>query len=318
MQTDHQIQRELEALLEFHLEVGIDSFLGDAPIDWVARSVELASAQRQAHAARTQPQSRPSAGGPAAGAQRPGASAAVPASPGLHSPSAAALGSPPQGEAVAAQQGKPANSTPGLPTAQTVQMARDMAASARNLDELRGRLVEFNGCSLSLTAKNLVFCDGNPEAKVMLVGDAPGREEDQQGKPFVGRSGQLLDQMLRAIGLDRSSAYIGNVVPWRPPGDRTPTQQETELCKPFVVRQIELAAPEVLVLLGAASAKTLMGATDGIRKLRGNWMTYPVAGRDIACIATYDPAYLLKSPIEKRFAWKDFMAIRHRLSHSPE
>ncbi len=191
--------------------------------------------------------------------------------------------------------------------------SQDLAATAPTLEELRSCLSGFDGCNLKLTAKKLVFADGNPQAKLMFVGEAPGRDEDLQGLPFVGRSGQLLDRMLGAIGLDRSSAYIANVVPWRPPGNRTPTPQETEICKPFILRQIELVNPDVLVFLGAASAKTLLGVQDGIRKMRGRWMTYPCKGREISAIATYHPAYLLRSPLEKRLSWRDFLAIKQKL-----
>lgn len=201
-----------------------------------------------------------------------------------------------------------------LPDREAIGAARDMAARCASLSELQACLESFEGCNLKLTAKNLVFADGNPQARLMFVGEAPGRDEDLQGRPFVGRSGQLLDRMLAAIGVDRSSAYIANVVPWRPPGNRTPTPQETEICKPFIMRQIELVNPDVLVFLGAASAKTLLNEKDGIRKMRGRWMTYRSASRDIDAIATYHPAYLLRSPLEKRLSWRDFLAIRQKLA----
>eukprot|EP00903_Cladosiphon_okamuranus_P001108 g1106.t1 len=205
-----------------------------------------------------------------------------------------------------------------LPDAAIIAAARDLAAGAATLEDLQGCLAAFEGCNLKLTAKKLVFADGNPQARLMFVGEAPGRDEDLQGKPFVGRSGQLLDRMLGAIGLDRSSAYIANVVPWRPPGNRTPTPQETEICKPFILRQIELVNPDVLVFLGAASAKTLLGVEDGIRKMRGRWMAYPGKGKEIAAIATYHPAYLLRSPLEKRLSWRDFLSIKARLAGTCE
>lgn len=193
-------------------------------------------------------------------------------------------------------------------------MAREQASSTGSLADLRACLEAFDGCNLKRTAKSLVFADGNPNARVMFIGEAPGRDEDLQGKPFVGRSGQLLDRMLKAIGLDRSQVYIANTVPWRPPGNRTPTPQETEICRPFIQRQIELVNPDVVVFLGAASAKTLLGVQDGIRKMRGRWMTYPVAGRQVAALATYHPAYLLRSPLEKRLSWRDFLSVKSKLS----
>jgi uracil-DNA glycosylase family 4 len=194
-----------------------------------------------------------------------------------------------------------------------VLAARQEAASAPSLDALRAILEGFEGCALRSTATRLVFGDGSPSARVMLVGEAPGREEDLEGRPFVGRSGHLLDRMLAAIGLDRGGAYIANLVPWRPPGNRTPTPQEAAVCKPFLERQIELVDPEILVCLGAPSAQALLGAKDGILKLRGRWMTYEAGGRRIRAMATLHPAYLLRQPVQKRFAWRDFRAIASAL-----
>ena len=160
----------------------------------------------------------------------------------------------------------------------------------------------------------MVFADGNPAARVMFVGEAPGYEEDMSGTPFVGRSGKLLDRMMAAIGLDRTSAYIANVVPWRPPGNRTPTPQETAICLPFVRRQIELANPDVLVCLGGPSMQTLLGTRDGITRMRGRWFPYDTGTREIRAIATFHPAFLLRSPLQKRLAWRDFMAIKKALA----
>ena len=196
---------------------------------------------------------------------------------------------------------------------EAVMAARDQAAAAGSLEDLRSVLDRFEGCALKRTAKSLVFSDGNPGARVMLVGEAPGRDEDIAGKPFVGRSGQLLDKMLAAIGLSRSDAYIANVIPWRPPGNRTPSPQETEICRPFIERQIELAAPDVLVLLGGASAKQLLRTQDGIMRLRGTWRNYRAGERDIEAIATLHPAYLLRQPVQKRLAWRDFLEIQRKL-----
>jgi DNA polymerase len=194
-----------------------------------------------------------------------------------------------------------------------VLAAREQAGSAPSLEALRAILERFEGCALKATATRLVFGDGSATARVMLVGEAPGREEDLEGRPFVGRSGQLLDRMLAAIGLDRGSAYIANLVPWRPPGNRTPTPQEAAVCKPFLERQIELVDPDVLVCLGAPSAQALLGAKDGILKLRGRWMTYETGSRRICAMATLHPAYLLRQPVQKRFAWRDFRAIASAL-----
>jgi DNA polymerase len=190
--------------------------------------------------------------------------------------------------------------------------AREAAATAATLDDLRAILAQFEGCALRITAKQLVFADGNPAGRVMLVGEAPGRDEDIQGLPFVGRSGKLLDLMLAAIGLDRTSVYIANIVPWRPPGNRTPTSQESQICMPFIRRQIELADPDILVCLGGPSAQGLLGVKDGIMRARGRWFPYQ-STRDIRAIATFHPAFLLRSPLQKRIAWRDFLAIRKAL-----
>jgi len=159
-----------------------------------------------------------------------------------------------------------------------------------------------------------VFSDGNPQARLMLVGEAPGREEDLEGKPFVGSSGQLLDRMLEAIGLDRNSVYVANVVPWRPPGNRTPTPQEIAICRPFIERQIELAAPEFLVCLGGPATSNLLGIKDGILKVRGRWFGYSMRdGREIRALPTLHPAYLLRQPLQKRLGWRDFRLLRRAL-----
>jgi DNA polymerase len=191
--------------------------------------------------------------------------------------------------------------------------AREAARTAPTLEALRALLEKFDGCALKSTATGLVFADGNPQARVMFVGEAPGREEDIEGLPFVGRSGKLLDRMIAAIGLDRSSAYIANVIPWRPPGHRTPTPQETQICLPFIQRQIELVNPDVLVTLGNPSTQTLLSTREGIMKTRGRWFDYDTGTRVIRAIATFHPAYLLRSPSYKRMAWQDLRAIAKAL-----
>ncbi len=196
-----------------------------------------------------------------------------------------------------------------------VRAASDLARGADSLDALRAALAGFEGCALKKTAKNLVFADGTPQARVMFVGEAPGRDEDLQGKPFVGRSGRLLDLMLKAVGLDRAAnAYIANIVPWRPPGNRTPTPQEAAACHPFIARQIELCDPDVLVCLGGPSVQALLGVKDGILRTRGRWFTYNTGKRDIRALATLHPAYLLRQPLQKRLAWRDFKALRKALA----
>ena len=195
-----------------------------------------------------------------------------------------------------------------------IMSAREAARTAPSLEVLRALLEKFDGCALKFTATRLVFADGNPQARIMFVGEAPGREEDIEGLPFVGRSGKLLDRMIAAIGLDRGNAYIANVIPWRPPGNRTPTPQETQICLPFIQRQIELVNPDVLVTLGNPSTQTLLSTREGIMKTRGRWFDYDTGTRKIRALATFHPAYLLRSPLEKRFAWRDFVAIKKALS----
>ena len=188
--------------------------------------------------------------------------------------------------------------------------ASEIAAAAPDLVSLKAALERFEGCALKRTSTQLVFSDGVPGSRVMLVGEGPGGDEDRIGKPFVGRAGQLLDRMLAAIGLDRTKVYIANVVPWRPPGNRVPTPEETQICLPFIRRQIELADPEILVCLGAHSAQTLLGVKSGITRARGAWLTYQRDdGRAIRAIPMLHPAYLLRQPAQKRLAWVDMRAL---------
>jgi uracil-DNA glycosylase len=198
-----------------------------------------------------------------------------------------------------------------------IASAREAARTAPTLEALRALLETFEGCALKNTATRLVFADGNPEARIMFVGEAPGRDEDIEGLPFVGRSGKLLDRMIAAIGLDRSKAYIANVIPWRPPGNRTPTPQETQICLPFIQRQIELVNPDVLVTLGNPSTQTLLSTRDGIMKTRGKWFDYDTGTRTIRAMATFHPAYLLRSPSYKRMSWQDLRAIAKVLEQAP-
>lgn len=193
------------------------------------------------------------------------------------------------------------------------------ATACNSLGEIAAALDAFEACPLRKTATRLCFSDGNPEARVMLVGEAPGRDEDIQGKPFVGRSGQLLDKMLAAIGLSRmaedreSAVFITNVIFWRPPGNRTPTEAETQMCLPFLLRTIELQKPDVIVCLGATPAHRLTGRNDGILKMRGKWVTANVSGRNIPLLPTLHPAYLLRQPAQKRLSWRDLLSLRQML-----
>jgi DNA polymerase len=217
-----------------------------------------------------------------------------------------------------AYQGMPARSTgessSGVAPAAVIS-AREAAKAATDLATLRAALEEFDGCALKKTATNLVFADGNPAARVMLIGEAPGADEDRQGKPFVGVSGQLLDRMMAAIGLDRSTFYITNVCFWRPPGNRKPTEAELAAQLPFVTRHIELVQPQVLVLVGGSSAQGLLGLNDGITRLRGRWFDYtsPLLAAPIPTIPIFHPAYLLRQPGLKREAWRDLLKLQQRL-----
>ena len=197
-----------------------------------------------------------------------------------------------------------------------IQSAREAARTAPTLEALRALMETFDGCALKHTATKLVFADGNPQARVMFVGEAPGRDEDIEGLPFVGRSGKLLDRMITAIELDRSSVYIANVIPWRPPGNRTPTPQETQICLPFIQRQIELVNPDVLVTLGNPSTQTLLSTREGIMRTRGRWFDYDTGTRTIRALPTFHPAYLLRSPSYKRMSWQDLRAIAKALAPS--
>src|SRR5690606_10510865 len=185
--------------------------------------------------------------------------------------------------------------------------------SAQTLDELRALLDSYDGCGLKLRATQLVFADGNPEARIMLIGEAPGAEEDRQGKPFVGRSGQLLDRMLAAIGLDRTKVYIANTVPWRPPGNRAPTPEEMTLCLPFLYRQVELVAPKLVLTLGGSAMQTIFGTTSGIIKMRGKWSDISIGSHQVSAIPTLHPAYLLRTPAAKQQAWEDMLSLKLKI-----
>jgi uracil-DNA glycosylase family 4 len=198
--------------------------------------------------------------------------------------------------------------------AAVAQGAREIAAACTSLAELEAALAAFDGCGLRETALNLCFADGNPKARLMLIGEAPGAEEDRQGKPFVGASGKLLDRMLATIGLDRGSVYITNVIYWRPPGNRSPTQAEIAACQPFLERQIALLEPDLIVFVGGIAARALLGVNEGVTKLRGRRFAYVAQdGRSIPAMVMFHPAYLLRTPAQKRLAWRDLLAIRSQL-----
>ncbi|MCJ9427575.1 uracil-DNA glycosylase [Kordiimonas marina] len=211
---------------------------------------------------------------------------------------------------------KPVAAKPVQPVEGAGQAAAEQAAAACNtLEELEAALGAFDGGNLKRQAKNTVFADGVPGAPLMIVGEAPGADEDREGKPFVGVSGQLLDRMLNAAGFDRTeNAYISNIVPWRPLGNRTPDQAIITMCLPFIRRHIELAKPKVVLMLGGVPAKALLGSEDGITRLRGKWRELEIGGQKIAALPAYHPAYLLRQPHLKGFAWRDLLSVKEKLA----
>jgi uracil-DNA glycosylase len=264
------------AALAWLVEMGADEAVGEVPVDRFAAHTAALEAKAAAPRPSPAPAARPGPVQPPKAVPRP---AARPGSDGLAD-------------------------------------ARAIAAACTSLRDIAAALGAFDACPLQRTATNLVYTDGNPAARVLFIGEAPGREEDLQGLPFVGRSGQLLDRMLGHIGLSRTAedpaaaALITNVIYWRPPGNRKPTEAETLMCLPFAARTIELVDPEIIVCLGATPTQRLLGTTEGILRLRGNWMSYALAHRTIPVLPTLHPAYLLRQPAQKRLAWRDFLELR--------
>ena len=287
MSETYDERRDLIAHLDFHTEAGVDIALDDHPHD---RFVEVEASSPVPNAAAVQDRGEPA---PIA-VKRP--------LPGYDP-------SPPAEKPPTRTFGRSASAKPEAAAGD----ARERAKDCTTLEELEALLATFDGCPLKFTAKNLVFADGNPSAKLMFVGEAPGADEDRIGKPFMGRSGQLLDRMMAAIGLDRTGAYVTNIVPWRPPGNRNPTPQEVAICRPFIERQIELAGPDLIVCLGSPATQALTGTKDGILKARGRFYPYQVGSREIRALATLHPAYLLRQPVQKRLAWRDFRLLRNAL-----
>ena len=191
--------------------------------------------------------------------------------------------------------------------------AMEIAARCNTLAELKAALEAFDGSQLKKLAHSTVFADGSPASRIMLIGEAPGHDEDKAGLPFVGRAGKLLDRMMAAIGLDRTSFYIINVMPWRPPDNRNPDPGEVAMCIPFLRRHIELAQPKLLILLGAVSARHVLGLNDGIMKLRGRWLEYRIGTEMIPVLPTLHPAYLLRQPAHKKLAWRDLQAAADKM-----
>jgi len=266
-------------VLRWHLDVGVDETIGPDPVN------QFTLAQRSVQASATPPTS----------------SGVFPSK------------SPPAGSTIVS---RPENSGPGPSGEEAVKSAYEQAEQAKTIDDLRTALETFDGCALKKTATNLVFYNGDPKARLMLVGEAPGAQEDRQGEPFVGPSGALLDKMLTSIDISRADVLVSNTVFWRPPGNRTPTPQETAVCMPFVERLIELVDPDVLVTLGGPAAKALLGETQGVGRLRGRWFTFETArmSHPIDTTAMFHPAYLLRTPSQKRATWQDLLRIQDKLT----
>jgi len=278
----------MAALLAWWREMGVDCALDETASDWLAGDEAVPGRAFTLQQQEIQP--TPAAGAP------------------VGSPAHAPATGPVPAEAREAPR-----RFPTAPPDAAALSARDAARSAATLDALRAVLERFDGCALKATAKSLCFFRGRPDARLMIVGEAPGREEDLEGKPFVGRAGQLLDKMLVAIGLGEDDVHITNVVYWRPPGNRTPTPQEIQVCRPFLERQIELVAPDVLMTLGGPAATALLGIEGGIMRARGRWRELEIGGRSVPVMPTLHPAYLLRTPLGKRLAWRDLLAVQERL-----
>jgi len=268
-------RNQLRALLDWYVAMGVDEAIGETPHDSFAP--------------------------PAATAGR-SAAAAVPLAPPQTEPTIPLAG--------------PAIARPPAAATSEIVGARQLAEAATTLEELQAAVSAFDGCALRKTATHTVFADGVPHAPVMVIGEAPGADEDRLGKPFVGRSGQLLDRMLAAIGLSRQdNVYITNVLFWRPPGNRKPTEIEIALCLPFVWRHIALGAPRVVLLSGGTATSAMLGRAEGITKLRGRWFDLAVPGLDrpIPALTTYHPSFLLRTPARKNESWRDFLELQSKL-----
>lgn len=281
---DSANRNDLVTALQWQIDVGADEAIADHPIDRFALAAQKKKAAAEAAAVAPKPVDSDNA-------------------------------RPPQKKA---QTTTPA--TPLVAQDEVAASARSLAESAADLAALREALAAFDGCALKTTATNLVFGTGQTPADVMLIGEAPGRDEDREGVPFVGVSGKLLDVMLGYVNLSRDeNVYITNILPWRPPGNRQPTDAEIAACLPFLARHIALVAPRILVFLGGTAAKTLLGRREGITRLRGQWYEYSSPTLEsaglapIPAMATLHPAYLLRQPAQKRASWKDLLSVRQRL-----
>ncbi|NLS19121.1 uracil-DNA glycosylase [Rhizobium sp. P40RR-XXII] len=276
---------ELAALLHFHADAGVDWLLEEQPVDRFAEFEAMRAARQGARAA----QPRAEAPVPATRAQPDRRQAAKPAAPAAAPPRAA----------------------PAIPDEQAVEQARFAAESARSLSELKTAIEAFNGCNLKNSARSTIFASGTAEGRIMVIGPMPSADDDREGAPFSGRAGLLLDKMLAAIGLQRDGILLANVIPWRPPGNRAPSAPEIEICRPFIERQIALAEPKALLLLGNFTARYFFGGGETIHGLRGQWRELSILGRAVPAIASLHPQELLTAPINKRLAWNDLLAFKN-------
>jgi uracil-DNA glycosylase family 4 len=280
---------ELAALLHFHAEAGVEWLLEEEAVDRFAEFERMKAARQSA---RTAPPGPPANPQPIQSPSRPTRRTAASASP--TSP-------------------LPTRGAPAIPDEQAIEQARFAAETARTLGELKTALEGFNGCNLKNSARSTIFASGDPESGIMVVGPMPSADDDREGLAFAGRNGQLLDRMLAAIGLKREQIMLTNVIPWRPPGNRTPSGPEIDICRPFVERQIALAEPKAILLLGNFTARFFFGGSDTIHGMRGQWREIGIAGRATPAIASLHPQELLTAPVNKRLAWADLLAFERRL-----
>ena len=335
------------ALLQWYRAMGVDAALALEPVDWLGRG-DAGPGQgfRLPDMGLAPSAALPSAGGSSPGglasraaATHAGTPAGTPTLPGAARTPGPALSQgqrpPPSGAAAGARPGaSPSGGVPRSPSAPqpdaaprafaamppdaATMAARSLAATCASLDEIAAALARFDGCALKTTAKSTCFYRGSAASRLVIVGEAPGSDEDRLGQPFVGRAGQLLDLMLKSIGLGEADVHITNIVYWRPPGNRPPTPQEAEACRPFLERQIALVQPDFVLAMGGSAAKHILAVEDGIMRIRGRWSDLTIGGRQVRAIATLHPAYLLRTPAAKRLAWRDLLQVRAALDGSAD
>lgn len=278
---------ELAALLHFHADAGVDWLLEEQPVDRFAEFEAMRAARQGSRATQPRAEAPPAAARPQPDRRQAAKQAAAPPAP---------------------------RSAPAIPDEQAVEQARFAAESARSLGELKTAIEAFNSCNLKNSARSTIFASGTPEGRIMVIGPMPSADDDREGAPFAGRSGQLLDRMLAAIGLQRDAILLTNVIPWRPPGNRAPSAHEIEICRPFIERQIALAEPKAVLLLGNFTARHFFGGGETIHGLRGQWRELSILGRTVPAIASLHPQELLTAPINKRLAWNDLLAFKNYIA----